>query len=315
MTGSTAEVSGVVPIIPTPFEPGSEALDLAAHRRLIKHAVALGLSAVCLPAYGSEFYKLTDAERLELIENAVTAADGRIAVIAQCNHGSARGAADLARQSTRLGADVISFALPRLFPLAEDRHLEYAREVCDATERPVLIQDFNPSGATVGADFAARLLERSPNFRYIKLEEPRMAPKVRAIRAATDDGVGVLEGWGGLYTLELVDAGIVGIMPGLGLADFHAELWRAAVAGDMSKARSLFDVVAPWTLNALTDIEFYNFAEKRLLVARGLLTHGATRNPTHQPDDDALAYADVLDEHVIAAASEFGLAAQPSAIE
>ena len=315
MTGSTTEVSGVVPIIPTPFEPGTEALDLAAHRRLIEHAIALGLSAVCLPAYGSEFYKLTDQERLELIENAVAAADGRIAVLAQCNHGSARGAAAVARQATGLGADVISFALPRLFPLAEDRQLEYAAEVCDATERTVLIQDFSPSGGTVGADFCARLLERSPNFRYIKLEEPRMAPKVRAIRAATDDGVGVLEGWGGLYTLELVDAGIVGIMPGLGLADFHAELWRAALAGDTARARALFDVVTPWTVNALTDVEFYNVAEKRLLAARGLLAHGATRNPTHQPDEDALAYADALDEHAIAAASEFGLVARASAIE
>ncbi len=315
MTGLSVEVSGVVPIVPTPFEPGTEALDLAAHRRLVDHAIALGLSAVCLPAYGSEFYKLTDQERLELIENAITAADGRTTVIAQCNHGSARGAADLARQSTRLGADVISFELPRLFPLAEDRHLEYAREVCDATERPVLIQDSNPSGATIGADFCTRLLARSPNFRYIKLEEPRMGPRIRAIRTATDDGVGVLEGWGGLYTLELLDAGIVGIMPGLGLADFHAELWRTAIAGDMSRARALFDVVAPWTLNALTDIEFYNVAEKRLLVARGLLTHGATRSPTHRPDDDALAYAAVLDARVVAATSEFGLAAQPLTIE
>jgi 2-keto-3-deoxy-L-arabinonate dehydratase len=35
-----------------------------ALRRLIDFAIASGLKAVCLPAYASEFYKLTDEERL-----------------------------------------------------------------------------------------------------------------------------------------------------------------------------------------------------------------------------------------------------------
>src|SRR5262249_39113682 len=80
----------------------------------------------------------------------------------------------------------------------------------------VLIQDFNPGGPTVNADFARALVQDCPNFRYLKLEEPLMAPKVRAIREATGDQVGVLEGWGGMYMLDLIPAGICGVMPGLG---------------------------------------------------------------------------------------------------
>ena len=44
-------------------------------------------------------------------------------LMAQCNHGSAQGAADLARQNADIGAEVISFALPRQFPLTDERSI------------------------------------------------------------------------------------------------------------------------------------------------------------------------------------------------
>jgi len=39
---------------------------------------------------------------------------------------------------------------------------------------------------------------------------------------ATDGEVGVLEGWGGVYMLDLIPAGICGVMPGLGVSDLLA---------------------------------------------------------------------------------------------
>ena len=287
-------ISGVVPIVPTPFVPETEAVDAAALRRLVDFAVEAEAAAICLPAYGSEFYKLTEPERLQVVEVAVDQAGGRLPVMAQCNHGSAQGAADLARQNADIGAEVISFALPRQFPLTDDDQFDYARSVCDAVSAPVLIQDWNPSGSSVGADFCAKLAEMCPNFRYIKLEEPRMGPKVRAIIAATDGRVEVFEGWGGLYMLELVPTGIVGIMPGLALTDVLVRAWRLAVAGKAAEALAAFEPLVPWLAFGLSDMEFFNALEKRLLAARGLLEHPTLRNPTVTIDEDSLAYADFL---------------------
>ena len=287
-------ISGVVPIVPTPFVPGSEAVDAAALRRLVDFAVDAEAAAICLPAYGSEFYKLTEPERLEVVEVAVDQAAGRLPLMAQCNHGSAKGAAELARRNADIGAEVISFALPRQFPLTDDDQFEYARAVCDAVGTPVLIQDWNPSGSSVGADFCARLADVCPNFRYIKLEEPRMGPKVRAVIEATGGRVEVFEGWGGLYMLELVPTGIVGIMPGLALTDRLAPAWRMAVAGQAAEALAAFEPLVPWLAFGLSDMEFFNALEKRLLAARGLLEHPTLRNPTVTIDEDSLAYADFL---------------------
>ena len=64
------QIDGVVPIVPTPFfQDGSP--DWNSLKNLLDFAVQAGVSAVCLPAYASEFYKLTDSERREAPIRAV----------------------------------------------------------------------------------------------------------------------------------------------------------------------------------------------------------------------------------------------------
>ena len=287
-------LSGVVPVVPTPFVDLSEEVDVAALRDLIDFAVQAEVSAVCLPAYGSEFYKLTDQERIDVIEAAVSQAAGRLSVVAQCNHGSAKVAASFAARSVRAGAAVISVALPRQFVLTESDLLAYACTVCDAVDVPVLVQDWNPAGQAVGPEFCTKLADACPNFCYIKLEEPRMGPKVRTIAAATAGRVGVFEGWGGLYMLELAPAGVVGVMPGLSLADRLVQVWRMAASGSGTQALELFEPLVPWLGFALSDMEFFNAFEKRLLVARGVLASATMRSPTITVDPDTLRYGDLL---------------------
>ena len=91
------QLHGVVPIIPTPFR-ADESIDLEGVVRCVDFAVGCGLCAICLPAYASEFPKLTEAERLQVVETAIKAAAGKLAVLAQSNHPSARCAAELARR-------------------------------------------------------------------------------------------------------------------------------------------------------------------------------------------------------------------------
>lgn len=294
---------GIVPIVPTPFHRGSEEIDYAALRRLIDFAIAADVSGICLPAYASEFYKLTEGERFRLVEEAVQHAAGRAPVIAQSNHPSTKVACDIARRNAELGAAVISFAIPRLFGLGADDILAYCRALCDAVDVPILIQDFNPGGPTVGADFCRRLAEACPNFRYIKLEEALMGAKVTAIREATGDAVGVLEGWGGLYMLELLPYGICGVMPGLGVADVLAHIWRRGQAGQLDEAMDAFAGVVPQLVFSLQNMELFHHVEKRLLAKRGVLDDTTVRQATYTPDPELLAYADRLNERVVQAAT------------
>ena len=213
------KLSGIVPIIPTPFT-AEEEVDEAALRSLINFAIQAKVEAVCLPAYASEFYKLTDAEKLQVVRIAVDEAAGRIKIVAQSNHPSLKIAIQIARANVASGADVISLAVPRIFGLPESSLKEYLSGFFESIPgTPVLIQDFNPGGASLSVLLVKELSDQHSNFNYLKLEEPLGAAKIEAIIQATNGKVGVLEGWGGLFMLELIPAGIVGVMPGLAVAD------------------------------------------------------------------------------------------------
>ena len=292
------KIGGIVPVLPTPFHP-DESLDLASLRRIVRFCVEQGFSAVCLPAYASEFYKLTMDERYQVVSAAIDAADGEVRVIAQSNHYAGIHAAEIAERNERLGADLISVAVPRLFEISEADVFQFVSSVLDSTTLPVLVQDFNPGGPTISAETARRLNQRYPNFRYLKLEQPLMAPKVVEILKATDGRVGVLEGWGGLYLLEGVAAGVCGAMPGLGVADILQESYEQAIAGNPDEAMERFEKVLPYLVFSLQNMELLVQMEKSLLVRRSLIAHDTVRSATLTPDAHTVAHVQYLVDRVM----------------
>ncbi len=270
-------IDGIVPVIPTPFGQDEE-IDWAALGGFIDFARGSGACAVCLPAYASEFYKLSEEERRRLVVEAVRLATGKIPVLAQVNYASAKQAAETARFFQQSGASAIAAAVPRQFAVPESGLLRYFGRILSAIDIPLLIQDFNPGGATVSAGFVATLHKAYPHFRWVKLEEAQMGPRVEAILETTSGEVGVLEGWGGMYMLELIPAGICGVMPGLAIADILARIYTLARAGQAEEAYRIFEGVLPQIVFSLQNLELFHHAEKRLLTARGLLRHPVVRD-------------------------------------
>ncbi|HOQ27826.1 MAG TPA: dihydrodipicolinate synthase family protein [Armatimonadota bacterium] len=284
-------IDGMVPVLITPFGE-DEAVRVEDTERQVEVAVRSGVSAICLPAYGGESHKLAEAERMDLIRTAVNSARGRIPVIAHCSHASVRLAGELARRSADLGVEAIAVALPRSLSLTEDDHIRYCARAGKATNLPLLVLDYNPGGPTVGLSFVRRLLAECPTFGFLVIEEPLMAAKVGAIRDATGGQVGVLEGWGGTHLMELAAAGICGVMPGLGTADLMERIWRLRRAGSVTEAYSLFTGVLPLLLFCQQNPEIRHYAERRLLLRRGVITSETIREPTVALDRHSQAYGD-----------------------
>ena len=299
MKKSKNEITGILPVVPTPFTVNEE-IDETALRNLIDFAVKCNIGAVCLPAYASEFYKLSDDEKLQVVKIAIDQADGRIQIVAQSNSISLKIAIKLAQANVAAGADVISIAVPRLFSLPEVSLREYLSEFLSAVnDTPVLIQDFNPGGTSISANFIADLKNEHPNFKYLKLEEPLCAPKFQDIITKTNGQVGLFEGWGGLYMQELIPLGIAGVIPGLGVADILQKVFILRKKGESSRAFDLFEKVMPQIYFSLQNMELFHYAEKELLMARGVLQNSISRKATYKPDDSSIRYIKELNQRIV----------------
>lgn len=305
------QLNGIVPIVPTPFSENQE-VDWDSLRALVDFACASGACAMCLPAYASEFYKLTEDERRRAISEAVTQASGRLPVIGQVNAFSAKQAADTALDAQRTGVDAVSVSVPRLMPLAERDLFRYFDRILSAIDVPLLIQDFNPGGPTVSLDFITRLHRTHPHFCYIKLEEPMMASKIEAIVQETSGGIGVLEGWGGMYMLELIPARICGVMPSLGAADILALVFRLAKQGQQNKAYEAFRDVLPQIVFSLQNLELLHHVEKSLLAARGVIKESAARDASLELNPHDRQHMLFVNSKVIAALDRLSLPRNPN---
>ena len=298
-TKQTFNIDGIIPIIPTPFD-AVQSVDWSALCSLLDFACAIDVCAVCLPAYASEFYKLSDAERRETIAKAVEQSDLRVPVVAQANAGSAVHTAELARFAQDVGAAAVSVAAPRRFAIEEKDLLRHFDRVLSAIDLPLALQDFNPGGPTISTSFITELHRQHPHFRWVKLEEPLMAARVASILDATHGEVGVLEGWGGMYVLELVAAGISGVMPSLSVADLLARVFRLAKEGKQQEAYKVFTGTLPQIVFSLQNMELYHHAEKRLLAARGIISETLVRDPSRDLDPLSAAHIDLLNANILA---------------
>jgi 4-hydroxy-tetrahydrodipicolinate synthase len=139
-----------------------------------------------------------------------------------------------------------------------------------------------------------------------------MSSKVVAILEATSGEVGALEGWGGMYMLDLIPAGICGVMPGLAISDVLAKAFQLATHNDLVGAYQVHEGALPQISFSLQHIELFPHTEKRLLVARGILPSAAVRPLTLQLDRHTEDRIALFNGRILALFDQLDLPRHPS---
>ena len=305
MKAGASDIHGVIPILPTPFH-ADERVDESGYASILKFAKEAGCKTIGLPAFGSEFYKLSAVERSVILKTVFAQASG-LNVIVQCNHTSPKLVRALVEEAETMGAVAINTALPRAMPASEKQLLDYASTVCGSTTLPVVIQDYNPGGPIIGLDFALKLSDKFENFQFIKYEVPGIGPLIAEILQATGEKVKVISGWGGTYILEQTPAGIAGIMPGIPLADFFVKIWNSAASGQIQEAMSMFASISAYLSFSLQNLEMFHHAEKRLAVRRGIMKSYVVRSVSIELNQYQEKYLDLILDQTCEALEKYGL--------
>ena len=238
MSSETISARGVNPILPTPFtETG--ALDVASLRRLIDYQKGLGVNGVAILGFMGENDKLSDAERRMVVQTVVEQAAGVLDVWVGVRALGTMGAVEQCQMAADLGANAV-FVAP--IPMQNDAALyDHFKTVAEASSLPVMIHDYPASfNVQLSAELIARL-GRDGYCPYIKLEDPPVGPKLTKIRELSHDSVGIFGGLGGIYYLEEMERGALGIMTGFSFAEVLVQIFNEFSSGQHQAAAQTFD--------------------------------------------------------------------------
>jgi 2-keto-3-deoxy-L-arabinonate dehydratase len=244
----TRRYTGVYPVVPTTFTESGD-LDLESQKRSVDFLIDAGSHGLCVLANYSEQFAVSDDEREVLTRTVLEHVAGRVPVIVTTTHYSSRICAARSRHVQDLGAAMVMVMPPyhgATFHVAESGIYEFFKQVSDAIDIPIMIQDAPVAGTPLSAAFLARMASEIEQVSYFKIETAGAAAKLRQMIALAGDAIeGPWDGEESITLLADLDAGASGTMPSAGYPDLLRPIVEAYGAGNRDEAVRLYDRVLP----------------------------------------------------------------------
>jgi 4-hydroxy-tetrahydrodipicolinate synthase len=235
-------ISGVLPVIPTPFLDGR--FDADSFGRLLEHMLP-DVDGYTLAGSTGEAPSLTTAERKDIVSRAMAMTPSDKAVVVGVSHTSPAEAADLSRHSQDLGATGVLCCAPFYYANQPEGILAFLAEVDAALEIDLVLYD-NPvtTKTTLRAEWPVAWAQELEHLTSVKLTDHDLSK----IPVWKDAGLSVLAGDDPIL-FQFLTAGVDGAMviaPAV-LPDSFAAVWSAVQVGDHEAALDVFSrEIAPF---------------------------------------------------------------------
>jgi 4-hydroxy-tetrahydrodipicolinate synthase len=271
---------GVFPVAPTIFDDQG-GLDLEGQKRAIDFMIDAGSHGVCILANFSEQFALSDAERDTVQRTVLEHVAGRVPVIVTTTHFSSRVCAERSRAAQDAGAAMVMIMPPyhgATIRVGERGIHEFYREVSNAIDIPIMIQDAPVADTPLSTSFLAKLARDVEHVSYFKIETAQAASKLRELIELGGDAI--VGPWDGEEAITLIpdfDAGATGAMTGGGYPDGIRKIVDAYFAGDTDRAADLYQQWLP--LINYENRQCGLAACKTLMKEGGVIRSDAVRHP------------------------------------
>jgi dihydrodipicolinate synthase/N-acetylneuraminate lyase len=271
---------GVYPVVPTTFTAFGE-LDLPSQLRCVDFMIDAGSDGLCILANYSEQFALSDDERELLTREILGHVAGRVPVIVTTTHYATRICAARSRRAQDMGAAMVMVMPPyhgATIRVAQAGIEAFLRELSDAIDIPIMIQDAPVSGTPLSAPFLARMAREIEQVAYFKIETPGAAAKLRELLRLGGDAIeGPWDGEEGITLFADLDAGATGSMTGGGYPDGIRQILSPWVAGRRAEALAAYGRWLPLINHENRQCGL--LAAKALMLEGGVIACDAPRPP------------------------------------
>lgn len=251
----------------TPFTPAG-AVDLPAWQRLLDFTIAGGVEYLVINGTTGESPTVTTAEKIDLLNVARQHVAGRVPLVYGIGGNDTAAVARQLRETDLTGITAVLSASPAYNKPSQAGLVAHYQHLAEASPLPLLL--YNVPGRTAANLTAATTLTlaRHPNIIGIK-EASGNLEQCLAILAARPADFLFLSG-DDMLTLPLIACGAHGIISVMAnaLPRPFSDLTRAALAGDLPRARQLLFGLVP--LNPLLYEEGNPVGVKAALALQGI---------------------------------------------
>jgi 4-hydroxy-tetrahydrodipicolinate synthase len=270
---------GVFTITVTPFLPDG-ALDWDSVDRMVDFYIEKGATGLTILGMMGEAGKLTAEESVAVVKRVTRRSSVPIVVgVSAPGFAAMKTLSDAAMD---LGAAGVMVA-PASSLKTDDQIIAYYHNVADVLgPTPFVLQDFPlVTNVQISSNVILKIVEDCPTCVMLKHEDWPGLEKISTLRRASDSGarrISILCGNGGLYLLEEMLRGADGAMTGFAYPEMMAQVIAAHSAGDIARARDIFDVYMPM-IRYEAQPGLGLAIRKYTLSRRGVIAHATLRKP------------------------------------
>ena len=294
--GASKNWRGIFTIPVTPFREDTE-LDLDSLRAEIDFCVEAGAHGIVHPVMASEFFTLTEDERLAMMpivvkqtEKAANGGHAKPPVVIGVAATSMQGARKLAAAARDAGADAVIAMPPYVTKYAADDVHRYFEEIATAAQLPVFIQ--NAGVAAMNVQTILKLIREIEHVCYVKEEVAPAHHNIARLAEANEPKLkGIFGGGGAQNLIDELRRGGAGNMPAAQYTDVLARMFSLWEAGKEKEARELHMRMMP-AMNR--ERLAGGSSAKMVLVKRGVIKSARTRGAGGAIDDYDRAELDAL---------------------
>jgi 4-hydroxy-tetrahydrodipicolinate synthase len=287
-------ITGVVSALPTPFRAGGE-IDLPSLLRLVDVVAGADVHALSLLGAVGEASRLTERERLAVVDAVTSHLAGRRPVIVDTSSDGLRTCLEFSRQVKALGAAAVVISPPRAPRLGTESIVTHYRAVAEALDLPIVVQDApSQCGVSMDSGLLTRIVREVPAARTIRLEDAPTSVKIaRILAAAGETHVHVLGGQGGLFLIEDLLAGAAGVASACPYPEVLVQALAHFRANRIDEATDVFHRFVP-LLRFETQEGIGGAVRKEMWRRRGVFSDASTRAPGGVLDEGTKAAVDRL---------------------
>jgi 4-hydroxy-tetrahydrodipicolinate synthase len=254
-------------------------------------AIQGGVAGFLVPAMASEVYRLTETERIRMVETVLVSANGRVPVIAGAGEPDPVKSKKLLNRYIRAGCRNVLFQIPYL---NRQQFQDHFMELSECSPEMIMLQDWDSSGYGLPDDLICELFETVEAFRCLKIETVPAGVKYSRILELTGGRLNVSGGWAVSQMIEGLRRGVHAFMP-TGMHRIYTHIYRLFTSGKEEEAEKFFHSVLPILAfsNQHLDLSIRFF--KRLLFRQGIYPTPDVREPLLPFDR---IHLEIADKHI-----------------